>query len=735
MGVDCHRYMALQGTTINPQPEGGDMTSMLRRVLVLAMAGALTVSALHAQGRRRAAGSEPKTPSPAVYQTDQLEHYLTDDGIAYIRPGLKIKVNSITIGANRVPVIDLTITDNFDQPLDRLGKVTPGAISISFILAKFNPETRLYESYTTRTATAGATSPKQGTAIQASADSGGTWTDLSIGQAKYTFKTALPANFEVGKTHTLGIYSTRNLTEQLGKNYYANVEHDFRPDGAAVVAAQSWDKVRDANSCLNCHTELALHGGSRRDVKLCVLCHNPGTTDPDTGSSVDMATMTHKIHSGHNLKNGYTVIGNGGVVHDFSHVTYPQDRRNCWNCHEGTGAASTKPTQADAWLTKPSARACGACHDDVNFATGENHGHPGANIPPQKDDSQCARCHIPDSGVEFDASIKGAHTIPEKSRQLKGLKSEIVSFSDMVAGKKPTVVFKITNADGSAVDGSKLATFAPILAGPTTSYTKYFRESGVGTTATAAKFDAATGLTTYTFTNAIPADTKGTWTLSADVYRNATIKRTDGLADITVREAAYNPIKYVAVVGTSVTPRRTIVTDAQCNACHDRLALHGGQRLVISECVICHNPTMTDSARRVANAGAPEAISFQYMVHRIHTGHELENDFTVYGNGNTAHNYNEVTYPGNRAVCADCHTGGSQRLPLPASAGAVTTPRDYYTPMGPAAAACLSCHDSKDAAAHAFLNTTMFGGTTQAEACGACHGEGSEWAVDKVHAQ
>ena len=83
---------------------------------------------------------------------------------------------------------------------------------------------------------------------------------------------------------------------------------------------------------------------------------------------------------------------------------------------------------------------------------------------------------FPDSGKEFDTSIKGAHVIPEKSAQLKGLNAQIVSATGMKAGEKPTVVFKLTNNDGSAVDGSKLTSFAPMIAGPTSSYSKYYRE-------------------------------------------------------------------------------------------------------------------------------------------------------------------------------------------------------------------------------------------------------------------
>src|SRR5687767_15505807 len=119
--------------------------------VVLALMLPVLVSA---QGRRRsAAAPAPAQPTAKSFPADQLEAYLTDDGIAYVRPGLKIKVNSITIGADRKPVVDLTLTDDFDQPVDRLGKTTPGAISLSFILAWYNPATRQFTSYTTRRVT------------------------------------------------------------------------------------------------------------------------------------------------------------------------------------------------------------------------------------------------------------------------------------------------------------------------------------------------------------------------------------------------------------------------------------------------------------------------------------------------------------------------------------------------------------------------------------------------------
>jgi OmcA/MtrC family decaheme c-type cytochrome len=702
---------------------------LLRTLLVLAMTGALTVSA-SSSARRRSAG-QPSGPAAPTFKSDQIEAYLSDDVIAYIRPGLKLKVNSITIPADRRPVVDVTFTDDFDQPIDRLGKTTPGVIGASFILAWWNSAERHYTSYTTRTATGAATSPNPGVrVIQAAADSGGVWTDLETGHGKYRFGTTLPENFDQTKTHTLGIYANRNLNDipsvGAGKTYYSNVEYDFRPDAKPVT--ETWAKITDATSCLACHDSknFGLHGGSRRDIKLCVLCHQPQTVDPDTGNTVDMKVMTHKIHAPGLLSKPYVIWGNANSINDYSHVTFPQDPRNCDNCHEGIDATK-KPAQSDVWYTKPGREACGSCHDTINWATGANHAG-GAQL----NDNQCASCHQPESEFEFDASIKGAHTIPLKSKQLKGITATVVSTTNMAAGKKPTAVFLLKNGDGTFIDATKLATFSPILAGSASDYTWYRREDG----RTTGVYNATTGTTTYTFTNAIPADAAGTWTISADIRRNATLKRGDGGADIAVQESTINPIKYVSLTGGTASPRRTVVTLAQCNQCHDSLSLHGGQRNSIEECVICHNPKESDVTRRPANAGQPESVSFQRMIHRIHTGEELRQEYTVFGFGNTPVAFNEVLYPGDRTTCTKCHTANSYKLPLPTGLESVTTLRDFFTPHGPGTAACLGCHDSQDAAAHAFLNTVTFpGATNPSEAFETCHGTGTELSVVRVHAK
>jgi OmcA/MtrC family decaheme c-type cytochrome len=186
----------------------------------------------------------------------------------------------------------------------------------------------------------------------------------------------------------------------------------------------------------------------------------------------------------------------------------------------------------------------------------------------------------------------------------------------------------------------------------------------------------------------------------------------------------------IPISDTEAQPRRDVVDLDRCNVCHDQLALHGGQRFKIEECVICHNPLVTDAEVRPDEEMPAESVHFKWLIHRLHTGHELARDFTVYGYRGSVHNYNHVGYPGDRRNCEACHRPGTYSVPLPDEALATPTERDIYSPMLPAAAACLSCHSSVDAAAHAYVNTAPFG-----ESCAACHGDERDHAVPRIHSR
>src|SRR5437870_1783032 len=100
------------------------MPTVSRRLLVLVMLAILTLPILRnasADSSRRRAVAPVPPPTAKSFAVDQLEAYLTDDGIAYIRPGLKVMINSISITPDRKFVVDFNLTDSLDQPVDRLG--------------------------------------------------------------------------------------------------------------------------------------------------------------------------------------------------------------------------------------------------------------------------------------------------------------------------------------------------------------------------------------------------------------------------------------------------------------------------------------------------------------------------------------------------------------------------------------------------------------------------------------
>jgi len=643
------------------------------------------------------------TDQPAFTAADKA-FYADQSLVDFVRPGLVLKILSGEIAADGAMKVRFRLTDPKGLPLDREGITTPGAINVRVIAAYIPKGKTQHVAYTTRAQTSPIT---RKTEVQAGTDANGVFRRLAEGEYEYTLATKAPANFDKTVTHTFGLYATRDLSEfdlDMLSNSDDDVYH-FVPDGSKVTVTR--DVIR-TQSCNKCHDPLALHGGSRRTVEVCILCHTPQTVDPDTGNTVDMPVMTHKIHMGEGLPSvqagkPYVIIGNQQSVHDYSDVVFPADVRNCVACHEqNTGAA-----QAMAYL-KPSRVACGACHDNVNFATGENH----VNLP-QISDNQCANCHFPQGELEFDASVLGAHTIPTASRELPGTTFEILSVTDGAAGKRPTVSFSLKDKSGKPILPSDMTRLRLLLAGPTTDYPSYVSEDVLKATGT------SEGRYFWTFQNPIPANATGSYAVGIEGYRNITLlpgKTREQIA----RDAGLNKQFYFSVDGSKVVPRRQVVSTAKCNNCHFNLSLHGGNRNRVEECVFCHLPS------GVAGTGdAAESIDFRMMVHKIHTGKELNRGYKL---GNT--DFKQVGYPGDRRNCAACHVNGSEQLPLQPNLLSVADPKGPLNPLGPTAAACTSCHDTVTAASHALANTTRLG-----ESCAVCHGTGSEFGVSKVHAR
>jgi hypothetical protein len=253
-------------------------------------------------------------------------------------------------------------------------------------------------------------------------------------------------------TYTIGIHAYRNYyTPTASFRDVANVEKDFLFGAATTL--QPREVVKNAN-CNACHSTLQAHGGSRRDVKLCLLCHTSGGEDEEHTASIDFRVMIHKIHNAANLPSvlGVTTDVAGARDYtatpkpyeiagaDFSKIIFPvwpsmsksmpadqgysqlsTDARakedailkgaiDCAKCHgdpDGSGSG-TAPAQGNLCYSQPSRRACGSCHDDIVWAN--PYVANGQTMPAQGNDSACALCHVP-SGTTFGNTEVHVHPI------------------------------------------------------------------------------------------------------------------------------------------------------------------------------------------------------------------------------------------------------------------------------------------------------------------------------------
>jgi hypothetical protein len=149
-------------------------------------------------------------------------------------------------------------------------------------------------------------------------------------------------------TYTVGLYVGWNYTVE-GESFRDpdNATLDFLLGDAQVLAPREVVKL---DNCNQCHSTLQAHGGTRRDVRLCVLCHTAGAEDRNVadaaggtpGASIAFEVMIHKLHAGAHLPSvlgigtnpdgsrdyaatpqPYQLVGFQDRVSDFSAVGFP----------------------------------------------------------------------------------------------------------------------------------------------------------------------------------------------------------------------------------------------------------------------------------------------------------------------------------------------------------------------------------------------------------------------------
>ena len=679
-----------------------------------------------------------------------------------VGPGLRVHVTGLTYDASGAHVA-FTLTDIAGAALDRTGHLTAGPVDVRFGLAQLatlaDGSPGQYTSYTTVQATSPITNQ---TATQAQVENNGTFEtlDVTAGSYRYTFAAPLTGMVPTA-TQTVLAVATRTFdsVQAIDRDTFS-----MRPDAGTVAVRQ---EVTDA-TCNSCHGSLGLHGGRYTSPAQCVMCHQPQTTDPDTGNTVDFKVMIHKIHDGANLPSvnsgtPYQIIGFAQSVHDWSTVEFPQPVNRCEACHAGA--------QGDRWETMPTKATCTSCHDNTVFTLAEVTGSKVIHAASQggveqTTEQNCIICHASNS-LE---PIKRRHYTGLLDPALQPLQVTLQGITNTAPGQTPTVTFQV-QVGGVArnILTSPLTRLRVTLAGPNTDIATYWQATvqGTGAAGTLTAVDAANGIFSYTLpsvcsgqqtTCTIPANATGSYSVGMEGYIQAV--STDP------RNATFNPVLAFAVTDATAQPRRNVVDVNNCDNCHNKLALHGGSRQNPQYCVFCHNTTLSNPvvARFETGSSFEEQLSLKNLVHKIHAGENLTQPFTAGGGSPTQANpagtpssFNDVRYPRALNQCQACHTSQNWTLPLPGTNVADTAlemscledptadTNSYCDNPAPPAlpnwiisqtikvpaqtSACTSCHDAPFTAAHAQLNTTSQG----VEACATCHGPGMDWDVTKFH--
>lgn len=672
---------------------------------------------------------------------------------------LQATITGVTIASPAV--VTFSLNDQDGNPLDPnvLAADTANSGRVRFYIAQIGADGN-YRNYIKNS----SGSPTN--------DSGGAFATVSPGVYTYTFATDITKDpiYNPALTHTVVAQIQRNTTSKVGTTFQqaVNPYFNFRPDGQQVTVTR---EIAAVSNCNECHGKLGLHGGGRRDVAFCIVCHNPGVVDPTTGNSVDFKVLIHKIHMGENLPSnkagGNFTVGS----HVYGEVTYPFISGDntisgtpvqCSKCHKPGKDAAGRDYGKDVDRYKvANASNCTTCHDATTFdgstTTTTKNGknsitipavpHTGGQLTPS---AICAGCHVP-TGSEFGISVAGAHTVTEQSSIFTGINFQILSVANATPGNAPSVTFKVTDNSGSPISlTANGASFNLKLGYAASDYTNNLMENYGQPLSQAVGAATANGDGSYTitFAKAIPASATGIAVVGMEGRKNFTVvSGHKGTKTVQIGGKAvqvYVDLATGALVTDPAKTRRKSVDINKCNMCHSRLSLHGANRVdSIEECVICHNADATDKGRRPTD-GSPTAdglversIHLKTMIHSIHSGNSLKNKpFIVYGFGGSVNDFSGVTYPRDRRDCAACHIDNTtSALPLPD--GALGTTKSTGTKANddsdnvrtqPVTATCTSCHDSANTATHVADKVS-----SNRETCVQCHTTGLTLGADNAH--
>jgi len=431
-----------------------------------------------------------------------------------------------------------------------------------------------------------------------------------------------------------------NLSNFYNEKYFI---HDFVPATPGVAPTEQRN-ITTTDACNECHGKIGVttpHGG-RGDVKYCMMCHTQqrangrtpstsvggaftGTTYVADGEVLgDFVITIHKIHMGVNLtKTGYNYAG---VL--FNEIHYPKGVDNCRQCHKGdTPEQLALAPQANNWKENPSRKACGACHDNVNFATGAGHAG-GAQLT-----DDCSGCH-PAAGAGVGQSVEDAHAslnaTPNNPNVPTGLVNFFYEIADATvnpATNDLSVRFRIQQNTGT-LTAAKTNVVFPLVgftSGPSLLLAYYQDTPNQPAASNSADWNNLGVKAAQPITASLAGVLAGTaGAPDADGFYTAVIPSagafpvgatlravgmqggftqaagTNGIAANTARRAL-SVVK--AVTGDAV--RREVVDSNKCGKCHEWFEAHGGSRVAglgtvgQSICTLCHVPNLSSSGRGI----------------------------------------------------------------------------------------------------------------------------------------
>lgn len=714
------------------------------------------------------------------------EFYLDDQLFFFFRPGLVVTVTDYEIPSDLQPLVTFTLTDVGGLPLDINGFYTPGAVSLRFFVSYIPTGEEQIVNYIT--GRRGPDYDRDGTYTTIEL---GTYTYKYANALPADYEQDATHYIVAAGRRDLRDFDLERYASSDVVNFVPDGSSDPMPRD--VVETATCNRCHDPLAmhgsnyllvpvCEQCHNPALesdgvsysmdvmihrVHAGLDSDVgeieypailNDCSVCHTGGVPTEDLpmvaspnpapacdANGLSMTTLSwfdegaSEIHLNSATGPLFSMSGGAGsqetgtwvidgqtfvLVDSVTGEAIEEAPVNntvfgCANNPPGT-YRGTAGTQWPRYTSRPSRDVCGSCHEHIDFATGEGH-------IVQTTDDNCGICHKPYTGNEYDISVTGAHTVEYKSNQLPGVLVDIVSVTNTGPNRAPFVTFTISDKFGP-IDPNSLNRMLFNLSGPNEDFSFYAQESVVGK----AKQVQGTNNWTYGFTTRIPMDAAGSYSLGVEGRKPELINEGQE-NEIAHNDQMQNFIYAFAVTDAEPMARRQVVDDAKCENCHANLSLHGENRHDANGyCDTCHMPMATDAVVRPEGTGPDQGIHFKYMIHKIHRGAELtQKPYIVYGYRSSEHDYSHVEYPGDLRNCESCHNEGTWEIPLPDDLLPTFSPASQIEMMLPTTSACLSCHDSDDAAAHADANTS----SNLGESCATCHGNGKTYSVERVHAR